>query len=202
MGNICGGPKKTEYKRSSSLLSNYRVNEFGEAKIIIVGLDNAGKTAIYKTILGESTENLQPTSGFNTKKIDYNDDIKIDLWEIGGAAKIRPQWKVIYKNVDGIIFVVDSADKSRFSEASKTLIDVVKAPQLAKLPVMVLAHKSDADGAASEEEVKNALKVNQIIDRTCWVQTSTINGMTTQVLESMLENILKEKESKRSQLTN
>ena len=98
-------------------MSQYRINEFGEAKVIILGLDNAGKTAIYNTMMGQPEKELKTTTGFNTQKMKYNDDIELDLWEIGGSKNIRPQWKTVYKNVDGVIFVVDSADKGRFGEA-------------------------------------------------------------------------------------
>ena len=83
----------------------------------------------------------------------YNDDIEIDLWEIGGSSNIRPHWKNIYKNVDGIVYVVDSSDQGRLAESTKALKEVLKAPQLDKLPIMVLAHKSDVDGAASEDDI-------------------------------------------------
>ena len=67
MGNLCGGPRKQNtYKKSNSFLSNYRINEFGEAKIILLGLDNAGKTSIYNTLLGKSNDDLKKTTGFNT----------------------------------------------------------------------------------------------------------------------------------------
>ena len=71
-------------------MSKYRINEFGEAKIIFLGLDNAGKTTIYNTLIGQPDKELKTTGGFNTQKMKYNDDISMDLWDIGGSSKIRP----------------------------------------------------------------------------------------------------------------
>ena len=63
-----------------------RMNEFGEAKIILLGLDNAGKTTIYNTLIGEPEKEVKTTAGFNTKKFKYNENLEIDLWDIGGGA--------------------------------------------------------------------------------------------------------------------
>lgn len=77
----------------------------------MLGLDGAGKTAIYNKLC-EIDKPLKPTGGFNTKKLTVNDVFKIDLWEIGGAEKIRPYWKKYLKNIDGIVFVVDTSEAS------------------------------------------------------------------------------------------
>ena len=66
------------------------MNEFGEAKIILLGLDNAGKTSIYNSLTGQPELEVKTTTGFYTKKFKYNDNLEIDLWDIGGGASIRP----------------------------------------------------------------------------------------------------------------
>ena len=68
---------------------------------------------------------LKPTSGFNTQKIKYDGaelgDYTLDLWELGGATNIRPFWKKYCKDKDGLIYVVDSTDQSRFDESTNEL---------------------------------------------------------------------------------
>ena len=94
-----------------------KLNEHGESRIIILGLDNAGKTAIFNSIKGSDTDykELKPTAGFNTEKIKFKgvdayENYTLDLWEIGGAEKVRPYWQRYCKDKDGIIFVVDGFD--------------------------------------------------------------------------------------------
>ena len=92
-----------------------------EVKIVILGLDNSGKTAIFDKLSGQDRlDDLAPTKGYNKEKIEYENGFKIDLWEVGGSKEVRPYWKNYFKNADGIIFVVDSTDFERFDEAALT----------------------------------------------------------------------------------
>merc|ERR1719219_1929250 len=83
-----------------------------EMRIVMVGLDAAGKTTIlYKLKLGEVVTTI-PTIGFNVETVDYK-NISFTVWDVGGQDKIRPLWRHYYQNTQGIIFVVDSADTDR-----------------------------------------------------------------------------------------
>ena len=78
-----------------------------EMRILMVGLDAAGKTTIpYKLKLGEVVTTI-PTIGFNVERVEYR-NISFTVWDVGGQHKIRPLWRYYYENVQGLIFVVDS----------------------------------------------------------------------------------------------
>ena len=53
------------------LLSQLRVlkKKQGEARILVLGLDNAGKTSILRSLSEENIQNIQPTQGFNIKTL-------------------------------------------------------------------------------------------------------------------------------------
>jgi small GTP-binding protein len=81
-----------------------------QVRILMVGLDAAGKTTIlYKLMLGEVVTAI-PTIGFNVETVEYK-NIKFEVWDIGGQDTLRPLWIHYYQNTDAIIFVVDSHDK-------------------------------------------------------------------------------------------
>ena len=83
-----------------------------EMRILMVGLDAAGKTTIlYKLKLGEIVTTI-PTIGFNVETVEYK-NISFTVWDVGGQDKIRPLWRHYYQNTQGLIFVVDSNDKVR-----------------------------------------------------------------------------------------
>merc|ERR1719197_2217196 len=85
-----------------------------EKRILMMGLDAAGKTTItYKLQLGEVVHTI-PTIGFNVETVTYK-NVNMTIWDVGGQTKIRPLWRHYYQNIDGIIFVVDSNDKERMS---------------------------------------------------------------------------------------
>jgi len=89
-----------------------------EMRILMVGLDAAGKTTIlYKLKLGEVVTTI-PTIGFNVETVEYK-NISFTVWDVGGQDKIRPLWRHYYQNTQGIIFVVDSNDRERIDDSAE-----------------------------------------------------------------------------------
>merc|ERR1712070_1323269 len=87
-----------------------------DCRILMVGLDAAGKTTIlYKLKLGEIVTTI-PTIGFNVETVEYK-NISFTVWDVGGQDKIRPLWRHYYQNTQGVIFVVDSNDRDRVEDA-------------------------------------------------------------------------------------
>ena len=67
-----------------------------EMRILMVGLDAAGKTTIlYKLKLGEVVTTI-PTIGFNVETVEYK-NISFTVWDVGGQDKIRPLWRHYYQ---------------------------------------------------------------------------------------------------------
>ena len=101
-----------------------------QCRILMVGLDAAGKTTIlYQLKLGEMT-NTSPTLGFNVETVAYK-NIEFMVWDMGGQDAIRPLWRHYYQNVQALIFVVDSADAERLEEAREELSKLMGEEQLA-----------------------------------------------------------------------
>merc|ERR1712134_23258 len=92
-----------------------------QMRILMVGLDAAGKTTIlYKLKLGEIVTTI-PTIGFNVETVEYK-NICFTVWDVGGQDKIRPLWRHYFQNTQGLIFVVDSNDRERITEAQEELM--------------------------------------------------------------------------------
>lgn len=80
-----------------------------EAKILVLGLDCAGKTTILKSLADENIQQIKPTEGFNIKTMKIGDS-QITLWDLGGQKALREYWSNYFSNTSAIIYVVDSAD--------------------------------------------------------------------------------------------
>eukprot|EP01116_Phalansterium_solitarium_P008499 TRINITY_DN22407_c0_g1_i1.p1 TRINITY_DN22407_c0_g1~~TRINITY_DN22407_c0_g1_i1.p1 ORF type:complete len:204 (-),score=52.17 TRINITY_DN22407_c0_g1_i1:70-609(-) len=125
-------------------------------RILLVGLDAAGKTTIlYKLRLGELVVTI-PTIGFNVETVAYK-NINFTIWDIGGQEKIRALWRHYYNGVDGIIFVIDSNDSERLKEAADTLQTMLAEELLSDAVLLVLANKQDLPRALPVSKVTESL---------------------------------------------
>nr|XP_056714582.1 ADP-ribosylation factor-like protein 13B isoform X2 [Euleptes europaea] len=131
--------------------------------LIMVGLDNAGKTATVKGIQGESPEDVAPTVGFS--KIDLKQGrFEVTIFDLGGGKRIRGIWKNYYAESYGVIFVVDSSDLDRMEETKETMSEVLKHPKISGKPVLVLANKQDKEGALAEADVIECLSLEKLVN--------------------------------------
>ncbi len=61
-------------------------------RLLMLGLDAAGKTTIlYKLKLNQDVTTI-PTVGFNVETVTYK-NVKFNVWDVGGQDKIRPLWR-------------------------------------------------------------------------------------------------------------
>ena len=92
-----------------------------DAKVLMLGLDAAGKTTVlYKLKLNETVVTI-PTVGFNVETVQPTKNVSFTVWDVGGQKILRDLWKHYYQGCDGLLFIVDSADHERFSEAREEL---------------------------------------------------------------------------------
>ena len=89
-------------------------------RILLLGLDNAGKTTILKSLASEDISTITPTQGFNIKSVQTS-GFRLNVWDIGGQRKIRPYWRNYFDNTDVLIYVIDSSDVKRFEETEQEL---------------------------------------------------------------------------------
>jgi|TARA_B110000008_G_C16806725_1_gene499004 ADP-ribosylation factor protein 1 len=142
-----------------------------ERRILMVGLDAAGKTTIlYKLKLGEVVTTI-PTIGFNVEQVDYK-NISFTVWDVGGQDKIRPLWRHYYQNTEGLIFVVDSNDKDRIDAAREELQKMLQEDELKDSVVLVFANKQDLPNAMSAPEVTEMLGLHNLRMRKWFIQAA------------------------------
>ena len=149
------------------------LNNFGtkERRILMVGLDAAGKTTVlYQFRLGETITTI-PTIGFNVETVQYK-NVNFTVWDIGGQSKIRPLWRHYYSNVDCVIFVVDGADRERIGEAQDELNLMLQAPELRESALLIYNNKQDMPNALSTTEIIDALDLQRLTGRKWMVQPS------------------------------
>lgn len=154
-------------------------------QILLVGLDSAGKTTLlYRLKLRENIDTM-PTIGFNVEETEPVKGLKLTIWDVGGQAKMRQIWENYARNIQGIIWMIDSNDSSRFAESKEELKNLLKIPACNSVPILILANKQDLPHAISKSRLVNILNLNSIendyfITETCCL---TGKGLTNAFLE-------------------
>ncbi|GAW22867.1 ADP-ribosylation factor family-domain-containing protein [Xylaria bambusicola] len=142
-----------------------------EMRILMVGLDAAGKTTIlYKLKLGEIVTTI-PTIGFNVETVEYK-NIQFTVWDVGGQDKIRPLWRHYFQNTQGIIFVVDSNDRDRIVEAREELQRMLNEDELRDAILLVFANKQDLPNAMNAAEITDKLGLHGLRQRAWYIQST------------------------------
>lgn len=91
-----------------------------EARILVLGLDNSGKTTILKSLSDEDISQIMPTHGFNIKNL-VHEGFKLTVFDVGGQEMLRTYWGNYFEGTDALVYVIDSADRKRLEESGKEL---------------------------------------------------------------------------------
>lgn len=150
-----------------------------QLRLLVLGLDNAGKTTVVKRLCGLSIDRIEPTLGFQIQTLDYqlndttSDPLQLHLWDIGGQTSIRAYWRNYFEQTDGLVWVVDSSDTMRLELVRQELESLLQQEKLAGATLLVLANKVDLlpsdNGSATDaattaaEMVTGALKLNELV---------------------------------------
>ncbi|RZF37871.1 hypothetical protein LSTR_LSTR007724 [Laodelphax striatellus] len=138
-----------------------------EMRVVVLGLDGAGKTSILFKLKQNEFMAVIPTIGFNVESVDYK-SVRFNIWDIGGQPKLRPLWKHYYLNTQAVVFVIDSSDKERLPEALSELSKLMSEKELKDAALLILANKQDIAGAESIESITQQLALYKLCCGHSW----------------------------------
>ncbi|GAB1285987.1 ADP-ribosylation factor-like 5B [Apodemus speciosus] len=167
-----------------------------EHKVIIVGLDNAGKTTILYQFLMNEVVHTSPTIGSNVEEIVVKNTHFL-MWDIGGQESLRSSWNTYYSNTEFIILVVDSIDRERLAITKEELYRMlaheelhtvyhsscigtglhqhhkqeIQPADLRKAAVLIFANKQDMKGCMTAAEISKYLTLSSIKDHPWHIQS-------------------------------
>lgn len=136
------------------------------APVLLLGLDNAGKTALLRRLTGGGFAAAAPTVGFDVKSMlvaegggrQTGPGLRLDVFDVGGGAALRPYWLSFPgRRPDAVAFCADASDRRRLGEAAAELLELLSDDRLAGAPLLVFATKQDAGGAMAPGDVAEAL---------------------------------------------
>lgn len=171
-----------------------------EIRLLMVGLDNAGvaatahrtphlihhstgKTTVVKFLSGDDISTVSPTLGFNIKTLHRN-GYSVNIWDVGGQKTLRSYWRNYFEATDGLVWVVDSADKvrsdqprlvqkqhqhhhCRLQDCKAELHALLKEERLAGATLLILANKQDIAGALPVDSIEQVLRYWLCVQAKC-----------------------------------
>lgn len=147
-------------------------NKIVDKKILMLGLDAAGKTTIlYQIRLGENVTTI-PTIGFNVEGIETVNNVRMTVWDVGGQDKIRKLWRHYFTGTDAVVFVVDSADTTRIQEAREELEKITNDEDVRATCkcLLVFANKQDLPQAMNAQDITEKMGLHKINGLKWYVQ--------------------------------
>ena len=118
--------------------------------------------------LGENVTTI-PTIGFNVETVQYR-NVSFTVWDVGGQDRIRALWRHYYQGTDGLIFVVDSSDTSRFEEAAHELHSLLANEEMRNAKVLVFANRQDLPNSVSAAELAEKMNLRSLRHHEWYIQ--------------------------------
>ncbi|CAH7684302.1 ADP-ribosylation factor-like 2 [Phakopsora pachyrhizi] len=128
-----------------------------EIRVLVLGLDNAGKTTIVRRLKGEKDlSKVKPTLGFNIDTLMHK-NFSLNIWDIGGQTSLRAYWRNYFESTDSMVWVIDSVDRERLNDTKFELDKLLLEERLQGASLLVFANKQDLDGSLSISELEDVL---------------------------------------------
>eukprot|EP00753_Platysulcus_tardus_P020983 PLAT8548.1.p1 GENE.PLAT8548.1~~PLAT8548.1.p1 ORF type:complete len:189 (+),score=70.12 PLAT8548.1:25-591(+) len=161
-----------------------------EVRIMVVGLDNSGKTTLInhlKPSKGGEHMTTTPTVGFSVEEFSKG-SLAFTVFDMSGASGFRSLWEQYYCDISAIIFVVDSTDRVRMCVAKDELQELLAHADIGSrtVPLLLFANKMDEPSALAPEDVMDELDLAEtVIDHPWHIQAS--NALTGEGVEEGID---------------
>lgn len=166
--------------------------------ILILGLDNAGKTTFLEQTKtkfsqgykGMNLNKITTTVGLNIGKIDIG-GARLMFWDLGGQEELQSLWDKYYAESHGIIYLVDSVDTERIQESKQAFDKMLSSENLDTVPLLILANKQDVLSCASVLDIKKAFHDSSVSigSRDCMIRP--VSALTGQGVNEGIEWMVK-----------
>lgn len=159
-----------------------------DVRILVLGLDNAGKTTVVRRLRGADTSSVAPTLGFDITTMAHA-GCNLNFWDVGGQQTIRAYWRNYFERTDAVVWVVDSADRARLRACRLELEALMKEEKLAGATLLVLANKQDLPGALDCDAIADALGLHSEIGKNRHWRVAACAATTEDQSESLRTSI-------------
>lgn len=131
--------------------------------LITCGLDNSGKSTIINELkpTAQRSDAIAATMGYSVEEFEKN-SATFKVFDMGGARKFRDIWQHHFGQAQGIIFVIDSSERSRMCLVRDELKLMMEHPDVKGLPILFFANKMDLPGAMKPDEIAEEVGIAEL----------------------------------------
>ena len=123
-------------------------------EVVLVGLENSGKTTLLQVLSDGVPVETAPTIGLNVRMVKRG-GVQMKCWDLGGQSQYRSEWGRYTRGCDAIVFVVDTHAFHLLPDAKAELHRLLEDKELATTPILVVANKIDLEPHATEAQLIN-----------------------------------------------
>ncbi len=140
---------------------------FTKKKVLLIGLDGAGKTTILHRLKLNKFIQTQPTVGLNIETAIMK-NIEFLIFDVGG--KVRSLWTHYYENLNALIFVIDSTDKERLWQVREELVKLNEDLKFQNVSLLVFFNKQDVKEIVEFSDLIEWTGVKEVLEMDIIVQ--------------------------------
>mgnify|MGYP000061773130 CR=1 FL=1 len=123
-------------------------------QVLCLGLSGSGKSTLLAQLVGEQTNGIEPTNGFNIKTLPLN-GIILSVKELGGSERLQTFWSNYYENKHALLFIVNIASNEIIMQKSlDTLRTILMNPGLRGRPLMIIGTHKDQPEARTQQQIE------------------------------------------------
>jgi GTP-binding protein SAR1 len=146
-----------------ALMSSLGLGGGKEGTLLLLGLDNAGKTTLLHRLRTGDVKHFPPTDRpYQSDKFSFQ-GLTFQAWDVGGHEAVRHIWDDYVCECSAVIFVVDATDVNRMEEAGFELDALVGEKVVEDIPIAILFNKCDLPGAISSKDICQRMKYDELV---------------------------------------
>ena len=149
MGNI--------FRKMLNVLFNKKL------EVVLVGLENSGKTTLLSCLCDGTPAETAPTIGLNVRMVKKG-GVQMKCWDLGGQQQYRAEWGRYTRGCNVIMFVVDSHAMHLLPDAKAELHRLLEDRELATTALLVISNKIDLEPHIGDKELIKELNLDYIVD--------------------------------------
>tara|TARA_Y100000996_G_scaffold103736_3_gene75891 strand:- start:34065 stop:34604 length:540 start_codon:yes stop_codon:yes gene_type:complete len=160
-----------------------------DMNIVMLGLDNAGKTSIlYKLKSNMELNNHIPTIGFNVETLKYK-NLNITVWDVGGQDKIRKLWLHYFTNTNYIIYIIDGSDRDRIDESCYEFYNLLNIINNKNIKILLVVNKIDMENVMYTPLISHKFKLNTLKYKWDIIEISALHDIgLNQIFDKIYNN--------------